>query len=121
MQRKQSKTTRGPNAAEKRFQAYTKTSDCIVCGNPGPSIVDHCYGSICKENKILIGHWWVIPMCVNCDKMKSLGSTRGFISLIGKRLKVLWASHLSNYEASTGDFPPVDVVQSIEDYREHQP
>ena len=72
MQRKPTKNTRGPNADEKRFQSYIKHSDCCWCGNDAGSIVDHVKGSCFKHNKVLIGHWFVLPNCEICDKKKTI-------------------------------------------------
>ena len=72
MQRKPTKKSRGPNAAEKRFHAYVKECDCCWCDNPGPSIVDHVKGSTFRHNKVLIGHWFVLPNCLECDHKKTI-------------------------------------------------
>lgn len=72
MQRKPTKKSRGPNAAEKRFHAYVKESNCCWCNNPGPSIVDHVKGSTFRHNKVLIGHWFVLPNCQICDHKKTI-------------------------------------------------
>lgn len=76
MQRKPTKQSRGPNAAEKRFQTYIKHCSCTWCNNPGPSIVDHVKGATFKHNKVLIGHWFVLPSCVYCDKRKTIGGEK---------------------------------------------
>lgn len=76
MQRRATKNTRGPNADEKRFQGWVKEQSCIWCQNPGPSIVDHCRGATFKHDKVLIGHWFVIPQCVTCDTQKTIHGKR---------------------------------------------
>lgn len=108
MQRKPTRQTRGPNADEKRFHAYTKESDCIGCGNPGPSIVHHCEGSCHKHNKVLIGHWFVIPLCLSCDDVITHGSKPAFREQFGPQSE-LWLKHADSYSLS----PPEDVVQAI--------
>lgn len=110
MQRKPTKNTRGPNAEEKRFMAWTKEQPCINCGNPSPSIVDHVYGSCFKHLKVLIGHWFVIPLCVECDSVKTIGSCRGFINKFGS-LAALWLRSVDGSSFS----PPIEVIMSIED------
>lgn len=110
MQRKATKNTRGANAEEKRFMAWTKEQPCINCDNPPPSIVDHVHGSCFKHNKVLIGHWFVIPLCIECDTVKTIGSCRGFINRFGS-LAALW---LKSVERSSFE-PPHEVVQSILD------
>ena len=76
MQRKSTKTTRGPNASEQRFQGWLKERNCVWCGNPGPSIVDHCRGATFKHNKTLIGHTFCVPQCVTCDTQKTIHGKR---------------------------------------------
>lgn len=110
MQRKPTKNTRGANSEEKRFMAYTKECSCIVCGNDGPSIVDHAMGATFKHNKVLIGHWFVIPLCLACDNVKTRGSRRGFENQFGS-LSALWVKHVGN-----SDFePPEEVFDAIVD------
>lgn len=72
MQRKPTKNTRGPNAEEKRFQGWIKEQPCCWCGSESGSIVDHVKGSTFKHNKVLIGHWFVLPNCEVCDKKKTI-------------------------------------------------
>ena len=122
MQRKPTKNTRGPNAEEKRFAAYTKGSDCIACGAEGPSIVDHVAGATYKHNKVLIGHWFLIPLCVECDTIKTQGSGKALVKNINNQgginalehypcisLCSLWDSHTANYST----IPPHDVIRAV--------
>jgi len=76
VQRKATKQTRGPNAAEKRFQGWLKEHSCVWCGNPGPGIVDHAKGATFRHNKTLIGHWFCLPVCYECDQKKTIGGKR---------------------------------------------
>ena len=76
MQRKPTSNTRGPNADEKRFQGWLKEQPCVWCDNPGPNIVDHCRGATFKHNKVLIGHWFCLPCCVECDTQKAIHGKR---------------------------------------------
>lgn len=118
MQRKPTKNTRGPNADEKRFMQYTKECSCIVCGQIGPSIVDHCLGATFKHNKILLGHWFIIPLCPICDSFKSVpnGSIARFIDMCCLRLCDLWHKHQANYIKDTGIYPPQDVYDAVMDW-----
>lgn len=111
MQRKASKNTRLANAAEKRFHAYTKESDCICCGNPGPSIVHHCEGATFKHNKVLIGHWFVIPLCLECDDVITQGSRKAFRAQFGPQSS-LWFKHVPLVMLQTTDLPKL-VVNAI--------
>ena len=113
MQRKPTSNTRGRNAVEKRFQDYTKYSDCIQCNREGPSIVDHVAGSTYRHNKVLIGHWFVIPLCVECDTVKTQGSTRKFKQTFGVTMAQLWADHVTNWDVMTRENIPREVQLSI--------
>jgi hypothetical protein len=113
MQRKATRQTRGPNAAEKRFHAYTKESDCICCGNPGPSIVHHCEGSCMKHNKVLIGHWFVVPLCLTCDDVITQGSRKAFRDRFGAQSQ-LWRFHVMDTDFL--DVLPFDVLYAINDW-----
>lgn len=100
MQRRGTKQSPAANTAERAFMAYTKDSDCICCGNPGPSIVDHIYGSSKKlyngPERVLVGHWAAIPLCVTCDNVKTRGSRRAFEDEFWSQV-VMWRSHIENY------------------------
>lgn len=112
MQRKPTKNTRGPSAEEKRFQEYSKECDCIQCKKEGPSIVDHVAGATYKHNKVLIGHWFVIPLCVECDTVKTQGSNRKFVEEFDKTMASLWEEHILCYGV---DKAPEDVFMAIMD------
>ena len=113
MQRKATKTTRAANAEEKKFQTFTKESDCIVCDNSGPSIVHHCMGATYKHNKVLIGHWFVLPLCQACDDVITHGSRRTFKDKFGLQSDY-WHRH---YAYSAVD-APIDVYKAIMDCNE---
>ena len=61
MKRKASKNTRGPNQKEKDFMWWLKHQRCVVSGVE-PVEVHHCKGSSFKHNKVLVGHWFCIPL-----------------------------------------------------------
>jgi len=107
MQRKATRQSRGPNAAEKRFQGYLKEHDCIWCGNSGPSIVDHCRGSTFKHNKTLIGHWFCLPACVECDIKKTIHGKR-----LGNEAVKWWEVFSWDYQVEC----PAEVIDSILDF-----
>ena len=92
-------------AGAKRFQNYTAGCRCIACGNDGGVICDHLWGRSKKTyvgpERVHIGHWAVIPLCVHCDRIKTMGSRRAFESQCGSQ-KALWALHASGYH---GDIP----------------
>lgn len=110
MQRKPTKNTRGPNAAEKAFQGWVKIQPCVWCGSESGSIVDHCRGATFKHNKVLIGHWFVLPNCECCDYKKTIQ---------GKKLgdyAAAWYSLVLAYQKDTGLMPPEEVQYSIESW-----
>lgn len=113
MQRKPTRQSRGANADEKRFMAYTKESSCIACGNPGPSIVDHCMGSSFKIKHnlqtVLVGHWLIIPLCLDCDSITTRGSRRAFREEFGPQ-STLWMRHCDSGPLD----PPGEVRAAIE-------
>jgi len=110
MQRKPTKNTRGPNAAEKRFQGWLKEQPCVWCGMPGPSIVDHARGATFKHNKTLIGHWFCLPACVRCDHEKTVKGKRQ-----GNEVEA-WYRLVMGYELETGYRCPDEVVIAILDF-----
>ena len=110
MQRKATKNTRGPNADERRFQAWLKEQPCAYCGASGPSIVDHARGSTFKHNKTLIGHWFCTSRCVECDTQKTIH---------GKRLdneSLIWVYQHSEYSSNGGNAAPYEVEKAILDW-----
>ena len=111
LRRKSTKNTRGPNASERKFQEFTKHSNCIVCGN-SPCIVDHIFGSTKKVyvglERILIGHFAVLPLCQQCDDIKTKGNRRAFKEQCGNPA-LLWMQHISNY---SGEIPE-NVIEGI--------
>lgn len=115
MQRKPTKTTRGANAEEKRFMAWVKEQPCCCCGMPGPSIVDHAMGATYKHNKVLIGHWYLLPLCYLCDQVKTQGSRRGFREAFGP-MADLWLGVADRYNLEGHEIPN-DIGLAIVDSR----
>lgn len=113
MQHRATRQSRSANAEEKRFHAYTKEADCICCGMPGPSIVDHCVGSSFKIKhglvSVLVGHWFCIPLCIECDSVTTKGSKRAFREAFGSQAE-LWLKHVDNSPLE----PPGEVRADIE-------
>lgn len=93
MQRKATKQSRGPNTAEKELTAIVKQLPCICCKAPGPSIVDHIYGSSKKLyrglERVHVGHVAILPLCYSCDSIKTQGSRRRFEDHFGSQ-EELW-------------------------------
>jgi hypothetical protein len=111
MNRKPTRQSRGPNAEEKRFHGFTKEASCIACGNPGPSIVHHCEGSTFKNNKVLVGHYFVLPLCELCDTVITNGSKKAFRAEFGPQSE-LWGRHIER----SGFKPPGEVSAAVESW-----
>jgi len=115
VQRKPTKNTRGPNADEKRFQAWLKEQPCSTSGHSGPSIVHHCEGATFKHNKTLVGHWFCLPLCPECDDVITQGSRRAFRERFGSQSS-FWIVTADRYMEETGSIIPDDVISAIEDW-----
>lgn len=122
MMRKPTKNTPGPNADEKRFMGWTKEQGCICCGAEGPSICHHAEGSCFKHNKVLIGHYFVLPLCMTCDRIVTFGSRRKFTDQFGSQAG-LWSIHVQNlrFLKESGlhediKMPSQDVYEAIIDW-----
>jgi hypothetical protein len=96
LRRKATRQSRAANEAEKAWMRKVKEMPCCVCGMPGPSIVDHIYGSTFRIvlrsslERVLCGHWFVVPHCPDCDEIKTLGSRRTLEERIGARQIAIW-------------------------------
>ena len=112
MRRKATKTTRGPNEQEKAFQAWLKRQPCAVGGN-GITEVHHCKGSTYKHNKVLIGHWFCIPLSQSAHSAYHNGSKKW--KLMHGLQSNIWVLHMIDYIAETGIEPPYDVYDAIVD------
>jgi len=112
MRRKKSNNRNGrlANTSEKNFHKWLSEQSCAWCGNPGPSIVDHCRGSTFSNNKVHIGHWFCLPQCVTCDTQKTIHGKR-----LGNESKA-WAFIANAYEVERMDATaiPDDVFLSIQ-------
>lgn len=115
MQRKPTKNTRGPNAEEKRFQAWLKQRPCCVTGKPGPSIVHHCEGATFKHNKVLVGHWFCIPLSQEADDLVTNRSRKAFREFYGPQSH-LWSLEAFEYFSDTAINVPDEVTNSILDW-----
>jgi len=114
VQRKATKTTRGPNAEEKAYHGWIKESDyCIACREDGPVICHHCEGSTFKHMKTLIGHYFCIGLCQTCDDVITNGSRKKFRELFGPQ-STLWAHPIALYYSKL--LPPPEVNRAIHDW-----
>ena len=113
MQRKASKKTRLPNAAEKRFMSWVKEQPCIQCGREGV-VVDHMYGSTFRHNRILIGPWALLPLCGECDQVKTNGSHRAYLKHFNETQAKSFVRLLDSCPLSI--VPPTLVVLAVIDW-----
>lgn len=110
LQRKRTKQSRGPNQEEKDFQGWLKDQPCCV-GGMRFTEVHHCKGSTYRHNKVLIGHWFCIPLAEEKHREYHSG-TKAFKKNYGQQSE-LWIQQIKNYEAETGNSPPDDVTDAI--------
>lgn len=110
MQRKATKNTRGPSKAEKDFQAWLKEQPCCI-GGVGVTEVHHCKGSTFKHNKVLIGHWFCIPLSKDSHDQYH-ASTKRFRLQWGLQSD-LWLAQVKQYGEEGGQMPDGCVVAAI--------
>lgn len=114
MRRKATKNTRAANKQEKSFLKWVKDQPCIECGDE-PVIVEHCYGSTFKHNKVLIGMWALLPLCETCDSVKTQGSHNAYREAFGRTQAEAWRQLVVNsieWEIKV----PEDVFNAILDW-----
>lgn len=122
MRRKSTKNTRAPNSDEKAFQSWVMNDHgrCIVTGRQDIEL-HHMYGSTAKNNKLLIGHYAVIPLCYDLHRgvngYHTLGS-KAWTSKFDLQCN-LFHKLICIYEllgSKYGEFPE-DIFSSIMDMR----
>jgi hypothetical protein len=113
MQRRATKQSRGANAREREFIATVKQLPCICCDTPGPSIYDHIYGSAKKLynglERVHVGHYAGIPLCLHCDSIKTRGSRRAFEDQFGQQV-ALWLRLIEIHNLEV----PENVIAAIQ-------
>ena len=112
MRRKPTKTTRGPNANERRLRKWVKDQPCCICNDPGPSIVDHMYGSTFKHMKILIGHAALLPYCHDGDMAKTIHGRAEHDRRFRRRQADIWGEFIENSPIQ----PPEEFRAAILDW-----
>lgn len=116
MQFRASTNTRAQNAAETRYVRWVKEScACRACGNDAPVIAHHVKGHSFRHNKILVGHWFVIGLCMHCDRIVTHGSGKVFRMQFGPQSQ-LWLDSILQFTGETGEAPPSEVTDSIMDW-----
>jgi len=97
MQRKATKQSRGANAAEKRHMGWIKDRMiCAACKQFGMVFNHHCEGATFRNNKILVGHLFVIGLCQSCDNIITRGSRKSFRDSFGSQ-SGLWLEQFNDY------------------------
>lgn len=111
MQRKKTKNTRLANSDEKEFMDWIKNQRCVICG-ASQVIAHHCEGAATKIKvdfmTVLIGHWFLLPLCQDHDDIITLGSRRAFREQFGPQ-SVLCLRLLEKYP----DIVPEVVIEGI--------
>ncbi|MEE8289589.1 MAG: hypothetical protein V3R25_09270 [Nitrosomonadaceae bacterium] len=110
MQRPHSKNNPGPTKAERDFQGWVKQQNCCVTGAWGVH-VHHCKGSTFKHNKVLIGHWFCLPLCPEAHQEYHDGSKPWTVKY-GLQ-SMLCLNLMCRFEQETGNEVPFYVVESI--------
>ena len=112
MQRKSTKQSRGANASEVRFMKWANMEPCACCGAESGSILDHWIGSSKKLynglERVMVGHWLVLPLCQTCDDIKTRGSLKVFNDTFGDWLQ-LWLDFIP----SSPEQPPENVIAAV--------
>jgi hypothetical protein len=112
MQRKPTKNTRGPNAAEKRHIGWLKDRMiCAACKQYGPVIAHHAEGATFRHNKVLIGHLFVLGLCQSCDNIVTRESRKAFRDSFGSQSQ-LWAEQFEDCPMKH-DFPQEEIKAII--------
>lgn len=114
MQRKPTRQSRGPNAAEKRHIGWLKERMiCAACQQHGPVIAHHAEGATFRHNKVLIGHLFVLGLCQSCDNVVTRESRKAFRDSFGAQ-SLLWSEQFEGCPMKH-DFP-VEAINAIIEY-----
>ena len=109
MQRRATRQSRGANADEKAFMAWIKERGvCAACGNNSGVYVHHCEGSTYKRKvdgvTEILGHFFVIGLCQQCDDVVTHGSRKSFREKFGLQ---------SNLWKSIADIYPNEIPERV--------
>lgn len=105
------KSTRAANAQEKKFMKWVKEHGCVQCGDY-PVIADHMYGSAFIHNKVLIGHFALLPLCARHDSVKTNGSHNKYEEVFGETQAQSWFSLIKYSPIEI----PAEVINSVMDW-----
>lgn len=100
MQRPATRQSRGINSAERRYIGWIKDRMiCAACKQYGPVICHHAEGSAFKNQKVLVGHLFVLGLCQSCDDIVTHQSRRAFRDSFGSQ-SGLWVEQFEQYPNS---------------------
>jgi hypothetical protein len=72
MQRKATRQSPSATAKAKRYAASIAARPCAYCGARPPVEVHHILGSSAKLHngleRVLVGHWLLLPLCYGCHR-----------------------------------------------------
>lgn len=113
MRRKPTRQSRGANADEKRHMNWIAGRQiCAACNCSALVIIHHCEGSTFKVRagleRVLVGHWFVLGLCQDCDDIVTHGSRRAFREKFGDQCD-LWLIQAESYPHEI----PLNVIQGI--------
>lgn len=113
MQRKETRQSRGRRSDEAEFVRWlVDRSVCAACNSHGPGIIHHVEGSAFKKKvnlvTVILGHWYVLFLCKQCDDVVTFGSRRAFRDKFGPESD-LWGIQAESYPKEI----PINVIQGI--------
>jgi len=110
MQRRATRQSRAPNSIERRFQSWLKERPCVVTGEYGVQ-VHHCVGSSYKQDKVLIGHAFCLPLSIEVHNEYHAG-TKAWREKYGLQT-YLWLDEFIEFKKATGMDFGYEVERSI--------
>jgi hypothetical protein len=93
---------------------WIKQQPCVICACPGPSIADHLYGSAFIHNKVLIGHYALLPYCEVHDAVKTIHGRGAYNAKFKDTQAESWLKQLAKVPADL--MPPQNVINAVRDW-----
>lgn len=76
-----------PSAKQKLWRETLRTMGCV--NHPGaPAEIHHVVGATGKQNKVSIGHWFLLPLCSQCHRLEHEAN----VDLWPKRFCAIWGT-----------------------------
>lgn len=113
MQRKSNRQSRGINSEEKAHMTWVKERCiCAACDRHGPVIIHHVMGSAFKKKvnlvTVLLGHWYILGLCKECDDVVTHGSRKAFREKFGPESNLFFIQSTKYHKEI-----PLEVIQGI--------